>query len=66
MPECNFGLNDKLSLQRDMQNVGDDKKQVNFKDMKFHRCVKLNKFSKIFQYNAANSSKRGWENLSLK
>lgn len=29
-----------------MQNVGGDKKQVNFKDMKFHRCVKLNKFSK--------------------
>lgn len=47
MPECTFGLNDQLSLQRDM--VGqrkNSKKAVLFKDMKFHRCVKLNKFSK--------------------
>ena len=26
MPECNFGLNDRLSLQRDMQNTGGDNK----------------------------------------
>ncbi len=48
MPECTFGLNDKLSLQRDM--VGQRKKKaekaVMFKDLKFHRCVKLNKFNK--------------------
>ncbi len=47
MPECTFGLNDTLSLTRDM--VGTRKKAqkaVLFKDMKFHRCVKLNKFNK--------------------
>lgn len=47
MPECTFGLNDKLSLQRDMVEMRrTEQRAVMFKDMKFHRCVKLNKFNK--------------------
>lgn len=48
MPECTFGINDKLSLQRDMVEMRKTEQQraVLFKDLKFHRCVKLNKFSK--------------------
>lgn len=47
MPECTFGLNDTLSLARDMVDTRKKtQKAVLFKDMKFHRCVKLNKFNK--------------------
>ncbi len=47
MPECTFGLNDTLSLARDMVDTRQkNQKAVLFKDMKFHRCVKLNKFNK--------------------
>ncbi len=40
MPECTFGVNDKLIFQREGSAEG-----VTFRDMNFHRCVKLNKFS---------------------
>lgn len=48
MPECTFGINDKLSLQRDMVEMRKTEQQraVLFKDLSFHRCVKLNKFNK--------------------
>jgi AP-2 complex subunit mu-1 len=42
MPECKFGMNDKLFLQR--TNVNE--KGVHLDDTKFHQCVKLNKFDK--------------------
>lgn len=45
-PECTFGLNDKLSLQRDLGGKVGEQNSVTFQDMNFHRCVKLNKFSK--------------------
>lgn len=43
MPECKFGLNDKLMLQRegDAASAG-----VQLNDIKFHQCVKLSKFDK--------------------
>ena len=43
MPECKFGLNDKLMLQRegDGGSIG-----VSLNDIKLHQCVKLSKFDK--------------------
>lgn len=41
MPECTFGVNDKLIFQRDAR----AQEGVSFRDMNFHRCVKLNKFN---------------------
>lgn len=38
MPECKFGLNDKLS---EASGKGD---QVTLEDLKFHQCVRLSKF----------------------
>ena len=43
MPECKFGMNDKLLLQRSNLN----EQGVNIDDIKFDRCVKLNKFDKV-------------------
>lgn len=43
MPECKFGMNDKLFLQR--TNVNE--RGVSIDDTKFHQCVKLNKFDKV-------------------
>mmetsp|Transcript_111401 Transcript_111401/g.239971 ORF Transcript_111401/g.239971 Transcript_111401/m.239971 type:complete len:83 (-) Transcript_111401:129-377(-) len=40
MPECKFGLNDKLS---EATGKGD---QVNLEDLKFHQCVKLSNFDR--------------------
>jgi AP-2 complex subunit mu-1 len=39
MPTCKFGLNDKLLLKRDNNNLS------MIHDLKFHKCVKLNKFN---------------------
>lgn len=45
MPECKFGMNDKLMLQRDT--AGDkDPGAVIINDIKFDQCVKLSKFDK--------------------
>ena len=47
MPECKFGMNDKLLLQRDFANNGPgDRSQVVINDLKFDQCVKLSKFDK--------------------
>lgn len=43
MPECTFGVNDKLIFQREANN--DKQEGVSFWDMNFHWCVKLNKFN---------------------
>lgn len=43
MPECKFGMNDKLFLQR--TNINE--KGISIDDTKFHQCVKLNKFDKV-------------------
>lgn len=41
MPECKFGLNDKLVIDKDK---GDGKQSVDIDDCTFHRCVRLGKF----------------------
>eukprot|EP01090_Pellita_catalonica_P015107 TRINITY_DN399_c0_g1_i2.p1 TRINITY_DN399_c0_g1~~TRINITY_DN399_c0_g1_i2.p1 ORF type:complete len:293 (+),score=45.23 TRINITY_DN399_c0_g1_i2:69-947(+) len=46
MPECKFGLNDKLLMARE-ERAGSRKRRTNgivIDDFTFHRCVKLNKF----------------------
>ncbi len=43
MPECKFGLNDRLSMEKD--NDSDAKKDsVDIDNCSFHRCVRLGKF----------------------
>lgn len=47
MPECKFGMNDKLLLQRDFAgNAPGERNQVVINDLKFDQCVKLSKFDK--------------------
>lgn len=47
MPECKFGMNDKLLLQRDFaNNAPGERNQVVINDLKFDQCVKLSKFDK--------------------
>lgn len=41
-PECKFGLNDKLVLDKNDQGAGDD--AVELDDCQFHQCVRLGKF----------------------
>jgi hypothetical protein len=41
MPECKFGLNDKLVIDKDKE---DKKAAVDIDDCTFHRCVRLGKF----------------------
>jgi AP-2 complex subunit mu-1 len=42
MPDCKFGLNDKLVMQRENK----DDRGIAIDDIKFHQCVKLGKFDK--------------------
>ena len=42
MPECKFGLNDKLVIEKESQ--GKRKPGVEIDDCTFHRCVRLGKF----------------------
>lgn len=42
MPECKFGLNDKLVIDR--EDTGQRKPGVEIDDCTFHRCVRLGKF----------------------
>jgi len=46
MPECKFGLNDKLVMAKKAQHGNQGKKSngVELDDCTFHQCVKLNKF----------------------
>jgi AP-2 complex subunit mu-1 len=48
MPECKFGLNDKLVVDRDRDKAGGKQganaKGVNIDDCTFHRCVSLGRF----------------------
>jgi len=43
MPECKFGLNDKLVIDKEAKNRG-GKGGVEIDDCTFHRCVRLGKF----------------------
>jgi AP-2 complex subunit mu-1 len=47
MPECRFGMNDKLLLDKEQAASGIARKRKNaiqLDDVSFHQCVKLNKF----------------------
>ncbi|KAI8870620.1 clathrin adaptor mu subunit [Ramicandelaber brevisporus] len=45
MPECRFGLNDKLLLEHGVSNIGTGSSdQVEIADVQFHQCVRLGKF----------------------
>lgn len=53
MPECKFGINDKLTLDAKGKNAGDEvgtkslssgKTSIAIDDCQFHQCVKLSKF----------------------
>lgn len=46
MPDCKFGLNDKLIMERDATARGrqDRRPSVALDDCTFHRCVRLGKF----------------------
>ncbi|KAI9297582.1 clathrin adaptor, mu subunit [Neoconidiobolus thromboides FSU 785] len=44
MPECKFGLNDKLLLDRDNTDRSGRSNAVEIDDCQFHQCVKLGKF----------------------
>ncbi|CAD8164252.1 unnamed protein product [Paramecium pentaurelia] len=48
MPECKFGMNDKLLMQREPRKPGQTTtdKGITIDDLKFHQCVKLPKFDK--------------------
>lgn len=48
MPECKFGMNDKVLMQREAQRPGvtSQDKGITIDDLKFHQCVKLGKFDK--------------------
>ncbi|KDQ19754.1 hypothetical protein BOTBODRAFT_27183 [Botryobasidium botryosum FD-172 SS1] len=41
-PECKFGLNDKIMLEKSERGAGDS--AVELDDCQFHQCVRLNKF----------------------
>ena len=43
MPECKFGMNDKLAMASENHNV---EKGISIDDIKFHQCVRLGKFDK--------------------
>lgn len=41
VPECKFGLNDKLVIDKSEKGIGD---AVELDDCRFHQCVRLNEF----------------------
>jgi AP-2 complex subunit mu-1 len=43
MPECKFGMNDKLAMANESQSMD---KGIAIDDIKFHQCVRLGKFDK--------------------
>lgn len=49
MPECHFGLNDRLAVDRDAKRARPQangaRAPVSMDDVTFHRCVKLNRFA---------------------
>jgi len=46
MPECKFGMNDKLLMQKDTRKSTSGDKGIAIDDLKFHQCVRLGKFDK--------------------
>jgi len=49
MPECKFGINDKLVMRsqaEDGQSIKNGDKGIMIDDIKFHQCVRLGKFDR--------------------
>ena len=46
MPECKFGMNDKLVMQKDRRGGSGFEKGIAIDDIKFHQCVRLGKFDR--------------------
>jgi len=48
MPECKFGMNDKVLMQKEPRKPGvtSQDKGITIDDLNFHQCVKLPKFDK--------------------
>jgi len=46
LPECKFGMNDKLLMNKEQKKPGANDKGITIDDIKFHQCVKLPKFDK--------------------
>lgn len=48
IPECKFGMNDKVSSQTQGEGggTGPNTSGVNIEDVKFHQCVRLGKFDR--------------------
>eukprot|EP00744_Colponema_vietnamica_P005789 GILI01008446.1.p1 GENE.GILI01008446.1~~GILI01008446.1.p1 ORF type:complete len:430 (+),score=112.44 GILI01008446.1:49-1338(+) len=46
MPECKFGMNDKLVMSKDASKKGTADKGIAIDDVRFHQCVKLGKFDR--------------------
>lgn len=46
MPDCKFGLNDKLVMEKETAAAGGQRRRggIDIDDVKFHQCVKLGKF----------------------
>lgn len=44
MPDCKFGLNDKLVMDKEAAAKGGKGRGIDIDDVKFHQCVKLGKF----------------------
>ncbi len=46
MPECKFGLNDKIAYQKSTKILANTANTVELESCQFHQCVKLNEFEK--------------------
>ena len=47
MPECKFGINDKLLVRENDKNDGAvQQKGIQIDDIKFHQCVRLGRFDR--------------------
>ena len=46
MPECKFGINDKLLIKNSAANPTKQDRGIQIEDIKFHQCVRLGKFDR--------------------
>lgn len=47
MPECKFGINDKLLVRESSsKNAEEQQKGIQIDDIKFHQCVRLGRFDR--------------------
>jgi AP-2 complex subunit mu-1 len=46
MPECKFGINDKLLIKNSTTNPTKEDRGIQIDDIKFHQCVRLGRFDR--------------------